>query len=216
MHTGKLIEQLGQDLAPVRPLKPPAARAALWLIGTVVYLSVLVVLMFRFRPLHGGVATELWLSQLVGVVAAVLAAIAAFASIVPGYSRRVLIGPVLATAAWLAVFAIAALRGGAGPGILDSSQEWTCAAIIVLGGLPLLAALAFMLRKGAPLNPVLTALLGAVAVGLLANFGACVALPHPNLTVTLAWHGGALVVLALICIAGSRFFLTWNRRAMGT
>lgn len=208
--TDHLIEQLATDLAPVDPLWRPAKRAAVWAVGAVIYLSVLAFVVSRFAVATGGIDTSLMVSQFVGIVAAVLAAIAAFASVVPGYSKRVLIGPAFAGAAWIVFLALAALRGGDEPVVASAQHEWFCVAIILLGGIPLIAALAGMLRRGAPLNPALTGLLGALAVGLFASFSACISLPHADGAVMLAWHGGAIVALAIACVAGARFVLRWH------
>lgn len=212
MNTDDLIEGLANDLAPVRPLSRPERRAAGWLVGSILYFTLLAYVSLRFGSGVDGVDTRLLISQLIGVVAGVLAAVAAFASVIPGYSRRVLIWPAIATATWLAVFAYGALTAGSERAVVASQSEWFCVGVILIGGSPLVAALAVMLRRGAPLNPALTALLGALAVGLLANFGACVSRPHVEDAATLVWHGGAIVALALVCTAGARFVLRWRRR----
>lgn len=213
MNTNELIERLANELAVVRPLKRPARRAAPWLIGSVLYLGGLTLAVSSFSLRADGPDSGVLISQLIGVVAGILAAIAAFASVVPGYSKRVLISPSMATLAWLVAFVFVALEGASdGQSVVASRHEWVCVAVILLGGGPLVAALAVMLGRGAPLNPVLTAMLGALAVGLLANFSACVALPHADGAVTLVWHGAAVIVLGLVCAAGARFVLTWGPR----
>ena len=210
MNTNDLIDSLAKDLDPVQPLPRPGKRAAVWLFGAIVYLAVVSFGFSSFGQAMDGVDRGFLQTQLIGVAAGILAAIAAFASVIPGYSKRVLIWPAIATFAWLAVFLYASLSNGPQPNVLAASHEWVCVAVILVGGAPLVAALAVMLRRGAPLNPMLTALLGALAVGLLANFGACISRPHPENAVTLAWHGGALIALAFACIAGSRSVLNWG------
>jgi hypothetical protein len=64
-----------------------------------------------------------------------------------------------------------------------------------------------MLRRGAPLNPPATATLAALSVGMLGSVAACVARPHPDDAITLVWHGGAIVALALGCMWAARFAL---------
>jgi hypothetical protein len=212
MNTNELIDDLARDLAPVKRLPRPEKRAAGWLFCSTLYLALLAFTMSSFGTAADSLDPELLGTQLVGVLAGILAAIAAFASVVPGYSRRVLIWPSIATIAWLVLFVFSALSANEGQNVLAASHEWVCVALMLIGGGPLVFALAVMLRRGAPLNPVLTALLGALAVGLLSNFGACIARPHAQDVVTLAWHGGALVAMAFVCIAGSRLVLTWGAR----
>jgi hypothetical protein len=212
MKTNDLIEELANGLAPVRPLQRPEKRVVRWLLGSVVYLGVLAFVVSRFTSTAREADTSLLISQLIGVVAGVFAAVAAFASVIPGYSRRALIGSAAATAVWLAVFVFFALGRGEGQLIVASQHEWVCVAIILVGGGPLIAALAAMLRVGAPLNPSLTGLLSALAVGLLANFGACISLSHDDYAVTLVWHGGAVALLAGLCVMGAHTVLRWDRR----
>jgi hypothetical protein len=212
IDTNDLIDRLANDLAPVEPLPRPAQRAGAWLLGSVLYLALLTFVLSRVASATDGPDIGLLWPQLIGVVAGILAAVAAFASVVPGYSRRVLVWPAVATLGWLAVLVFSALGSSDEQNVLAASQEWVCVAVILLGGTPLVVALTVMLRRGAPLNPALTALLGALAVGLLANFGACLSRPHPEDAVTLAWHGGALIALAVACIAGAHFVLNWASR----
>lgn len=211
MKTDDLIQQLAAELEPVRPLQSPGKRAALWLAGSVLYLGALAVGMSGLGAALGGISPGLLFSQSIGVVAGVLAVVAAFSSVVPGHSNGALIGAAAAALAWLGWFAVIAVGGGEAQAIAGSQHEWICVAIIVAGGAPLAAAMAVMLRRGAPLNPALTGFLIAMAVGLLANFSACVSLPHGDVGVTFVWHGGALAVLALCCVIGSRLALTWRR-----
>jgi hypothetical protein len=210
MKTDDLIDQLATELKAVQPLKPPLSRASVWMLGSVLYMTALAFIVTQAGIAEVGIGLGLFLSQLIGLVAGVAAAIAAFATVVPGYSRRVLIWPAIAIAGWLAVFIVGAINGDPGAGIAASTHEWVCVGMIVIGGLPLIAVLATMLRRGAPMSPGLTGLLGALAVGLFANFIACVSLPHESFLVTLSWHGGALALLALIGIVGSRVLLRWD------
>jgi hypothetical protein len=89
-----------------------------------------------------------------------------------------------------------------------------CVAVIVLSSGPLLAALWLMLRRGAPLNPGVTAALAALAVSALANVAACVAQPHPQNGVTLIWHGATIAVLVTIAAATGHLVFKWDVRAL--
>jgi hypothetical protein len=211
MKTDDVIEQLVADLEPVRPLRPPGIRAAWWLAGAVLYLAILTVARPGFTFELDGGALGFLLIQAVGVVAGVLAAIAALASVVPGYSGRLGGWALVAGIAWLAIMAIVAFGADANSPVLAAQHEWLCVAVILIGGAPLVAALSVMLRRGAPLTPIRTGLLSALAVGLLANFSACLSAPHASDLVTLMWHGGALLASILVCAAGARTVLRWDR-----
>jgi hypothetical protein len=100
---------------------------------------------------------------------------------------------------WLATLGAAPSADFDWSKVAAASHEWICVGFIVLGGAPLAAVIARMLRRGAPLSPATTAAFAALAVGALANVGACVALPHASGAITLVWHGS--VVLASIVLA---------------
>jgi hypothetical protein len=209
MNTNDLIEELAKNLAPVEPLWRSGRRAAVWLIGAAVYVGVLVLAMSEPDGAANLIDASVALPQLTAIVTGVLAATAAFASVVPGRSMRVLVWPAIAALVWLGTLIIGA-RLDQPTAILAAEHEWLCVGLILFGGAPLLAWLAVMLRRGAPLNPAVTAALAAIAVGTLANVGACFWRPHTNEEITLVWHGGTILVLALVCIWGARFVLTWG------
>jgi hypothetical protein len=209
MQTNDLIENLAKDLAPVRPLRRPGLRAASWLAGAAVYVAALTALMPQSSAALAGGGSLLPV-QLAAVATGVLAALAAFASVVPAYSRGWFALAAVAAGVWVGVLVGTAPQAAAQSPILGETREWLCIAQILLGGAPLLVLLGAMLRRGAPLNPALTAALAALAVGILANVGACYSHPHGENGVTLVWHGGAIVALVLAAAVGGRFVLRWR------
>ncbi len=210
MNTNDLIENLSRGLKPIAPLWRPDRRAAAWSIGAAVYLGVLVVGMGTVNARAGGAGTGFWASQIAAVVMGVLASRAAFASVVPGLPKRSRLWAVLAALVWLGTLVAASPRDFDWVTVVAASHEWVCVAFIVMGGAPLMWMLAVMLRRGAPLNPATTAAFAALAVGALANVGACLSLPHANSAITFAWHGG--VVLALVAVAAltGHFVFAWS------
>ncbi|HET8698320.1 MAG TPA: NrsF family protein [Gammaproteobacteria bacterium] len=203
MNTDELIQRLASDLAPVEPLRRPAKRAAAWLVGAGLYVGV-----FLLLTRSGGAFTDrgtLW-AQLAALAACVLAALAAFASVVPGHSRVVFVWPLIAVLAWLGML----VAGATWPGeaVTEARHELACVGLIVLGGAPLLVALAAMLRRGAPFQPAVTGAFAALAVGALTSAGACFWRPHADDAVTLIWHGGAILAVVVACVLGARFALS--------
>jgi len=211
MNTNELIENLGSGLKPSAPLWRPGRRAAAWSIGAAVYLALLVVGMSAVNAHAGGGTPDFWVSQIAAVVMGVLASRAAFVSVVPGWPRRSLVWAVLAALVWLGTLVVASPRDLNWATVLGASHEWVCVGFIVMGGAPLMWMLAVMLRRGAPLRPATTAAFAALAVGALANVGACLSLPHANSAITFAWHGG--VVLALVLVAALTGHLMFGWRA---
>jgi hypothetical protein len=213
MNTDFLIERLARDLKPVRPLTRPWMRAALWLLGTSLYLGALTLSMTSKEDVATN-ATQ-WrfvVQQLAAIATGISAAAAALVSVVPGYSRRVFLLPAVAVTAWLGTISVGFPQewhetGMAGVAV---QREWLCVLTIVLGGVLPAGGLAVMLRRGAPLTPRLTTALGALAAAGLANVVACVSHPHPSSIAVLVWHGST--VLALFCLGGAigRSVLAWR------
>jgi hypothetical protein len=212
MNTDQLIERLAERLPPVRPLRRPAVRAAVWLCGAALYLGLMTLSMTSAADVTANSgASRFVVPQLAAIVTGILAAVAAFASVVPGYSRRVLIWPLVAGAFWVASLAIGSRGEWSQPAaLLSAPREWICVAVIALGGAPLVAALSVMLRRGAAFNPAMTAALAALSVGVLANVGACVSHPHTSSSITLVWHGAAILGIVALAAASGRIVLRWN------
>ena len=76
--------------------------------------------------------------------------------------------------------------------------------LIVVG-----APLFWMLRRGAPLTPGLTAFLAALAALSLANVEACLTRPHEFAATVLVWHGGTVVAFAALCALTGTRWLRW-------
>jgi hypothetical protein len=211
--TGALIRELADRATLVRPLAPPWARAAAWL-GIAVPSALLVVVMISVQ---GDWVPRLLLPRVVGeeafaLTTGILAAIAAFTSVVPGYDRRVLFLPLVPLVLWL---------GGLGQGsVRDWLQltshgfsmrtEWVCLpATIMAGAIPAMA-MAVMLRRGAPLTPRLSALLGGLAAAGLGNLGVCVTHHAYGSVLVLVWHVTIVVALTVIVGSAGRHLLSWR------
>jgi hypothetical protein len=209
MKTDQLIADLARDLHPVKPLRRPLVRAAGWLAAVVLFLGIVTfALTSPADAAANRVNVAFLLAQVLAAATGVAAAAAAFASVVPGYSRGVLVAPVLSAAVWLAVLAGASVQEWQGGVVSAGHREWLCVLMIVGGGAIPFAALRLMLREGAPLTPRLTAALGGLSVAALANVGACVSTPHPSSLVVLAWHGATIAAVATLAWAAGRAVLT--------
>lgn len=216
MNTNDLIENLGRGLEPIAPLWRPSTRAAAWSLGAAFYVGILVVGMSVGKSGTAGAGTGYWVSQIAAVVMGLLASRAAFASVVPGSSKRAWLWAVLAAVVWLGTLAFASPWDFDWATVLGATHEWLCVGFIVIGGVPLMWVLAVMLRRGAPLTPGATAAFAALAVAGLANVGACLSLPHANSAVTLAWHGGVVLALVLVAAFAGQLVFRWNAARSGS
>lgn len=214
MNTDRLIETLTRDLTPAAPLPPPWMRAAWWLLGTVAYLAVLILMMASpIDVATNGARWPLVFYHVAAVLTALTAAAAAFASTVPGFSRRIFFFPIVAAGLWLGSLAGGAVQDWSRDAArLAAPGEWACVAMIVFGSALPGVAMSMMLRRGAPLTPRLTAGIGMLASGTLASVAACLSHPHPSDAVTFVWHGVTILALAALAAGGSRLVLRWNNR----
>ena len=135
--TETLIRALADRTARVRPLARPWVRAAAWLAIAVPSALLVVVMM----SMHGDWVSRLLLPRVVSeeafaLATGVLAAIAAFASVVPGYSRKVLFLPVVPLALWLGGLGQSSVRDWlqlTSQGF-SMQSEWVCLPATIMAG----------------------------------------------------------------------------------
>ena len=213
IDTETLIQELAGGTGRVRPLPRPWVRAAVWLAIAVPSALLLVVLISS----HADWVSRLVLPRVIGeevfaLATGVFAAIAAFASVVPGYNRKVLLLPLVPLVLWL---------GGLGQNSVrewlqltthgfSMRSEWICLPGIVAAGAVPAIAMIFMLRRGAPLAPRTTFLLGGLAAAGIGNLGVCVTHHAYENVLVLVWHLSiVMVVSACIGSLGARVF-NWH------
>jgi hypothetical protein len=210
MKTNELIQRLSRDLRPVEPLWRPGSRAVIWLIVAAVYVAVLTAVLANGVTVSGLelASPRVWLPQVAAIATSLLASWAAFASVIPGRSRRPAVLAVIGAAAWFSAVVAAARWHSDVATIVSARHEMACVGVIVLGGAPVVVAMAAMLRRGAAFTPATTGAFAALAVGVLMNIGACFWRPHAVDDITLVWHGGAILALVLACALAARLVPT--------
>jgi len=213
METDKLIQRLAETSNPISRLSPPSIRAALWLALAIPYVALVVLVMSPRSDLLAKLSDSAYVVEQVAALATgVTAALAAFASIVPGFDRRVLLLPILPLAVWLASLGTGCLRSWFqfGPDGLSLQPDWFCFPAIILVGMVPAIAMAFMLRRGAPLTPHLTTALGGLAAAGLGNFGLRLFHPQDASIMVLVWQMGTVFVLTALAGWAGRFLLDWR------
>ena len=212
MKTDELIDRLGRDLRVARPLPAPGIRTAVWMVWALSYLVVVAVMMFAVMSSAGVTPTPLYLVQQgAALITGIMAARAAFSSVIPGSNHRVWVLPAIGAAVWGVSLLWAGVRDLEASGTLGltSQSDWPCVVSMTVGGLMVGAPLVWMLRRGAPLTPGLTAFLAALAALSVANIEACVTRPHAFALTVLVWHGGTVAAVAALCALTSRRWLRW-------
>ena len=215
MKTDQLIEQLAGEAGPVRRLAPPPLRALGWLAIALPFVA-LVVLIITPRPDLAAKLTEtrFIIEQTAAFATAVTAAIAAFCLIVPGMTWRVALLPVLPFGAWVASLGLGCvadwLRYGA-EGLRITPDPACFPYIALVGSIPAIA-IVVMLRRGAPLAPHKTMLLGGLAAAALGSFGLRFFHTEDAGIMVLLWQFGSVVLLSLIAGAIGQIILRWRDR----
>ncbi len=215
LNTADLIRRLASEGKPAPPLPSPWARAALWLAVSVPYLLALYALWPH--PSAGASADRRFIIEQVAVLAtAVTAAGAAFASVVPGAPRKLLLIPLAPLGVWLGSLGQMCARDWAGVASLAPiAMHWGCFTATVIAGLLPTVTIVRMLRRGAPLTPRLTTALAALAVAALANFGIRFVHGDDASIVVLVWHVAAVFALSAALATRGEWFLNWRMVAAG-
>lgn len=216
METDTLIAQLAKKAEPVKRLPPPHLRALAWLLVALPFVA-LVVLMMSPRP---DLAVKLGesrflIEQAAAFATAVAAAIAAFCLTVPGMTWRVALLPVVPFAAWLTTLGIGCIADWVRYGLegLRITPDLACFPYIALVGSVPAVAIVVMLRRGAPLSPRLTILLGGLAAAALGSFGLRFFHTQDAGIMVFLWQFGSVVLLSLIAGSLGQMVLRWRHRA---
>src|SRR6266511_3930678 len=213
MDTEKLIERLAAVVEPVRPLPPPWIRTAAWLLVAIPYVA-LVVFVVSPRGVLISKASE-WryvVEQVAALATGMTAATAAFATVIPGYDRKLLFLPALPVAIWLGSLAQGCVQDWIhfGPDGLSLRPDWFCfPAIVLVGAVPAIA-MAVMLRRGAPLTPHITTALGGLAAAGLGDFGLRLFHSQDASLMILVWQLGTVFILTAVAAWAGHYLLNWR------
>lgn len=211
--TEQLIRDLAKTAQPVRPLPRPHVRAGIWLALSVVYIGIVMSLLPERLDLSPKLDDPLFIiEELAALATGVAAAVAAFTSIVPGFSRKWAIVPLLPLTLWLASLGPGCVREFKQFGFygIPLDHSLLCLpTIVLLGALPAVT-MAVMLRRGAPLTPHLSAALGGLAAAGLGNAGLRFVHPEDVTVMLLVWHVGSVVGLSILAAAAGRSLLKWQ------
>jgi hypothetical protein len=211
--TETLIRERADRTARVRPLARPWVRAAAWLgIGAPSALLVVVIMSVHADWLSRLLMPRVVSEEAFALATGILAAFAAFTSVVPGYDRRVLLLPLAPLVVWLGGLGQSSVRDWLQVTTQGFSMrsEWVCLPATMTAGAVPAIAMAVMLRRGAPLTPRLSALLGGLAAAGLGNLGVCMTHHAYGNVLVLVWHVSIVVALTAIVGSAGRHVLSWQ------
>jgi len=213
MDTERLIQTLVDTAKPVRPLPRPWIRSVFWLAIAIPYMALVVYVMSPRGDLMVKITEARYIvEQLAALATGIAAAITAFATTIPGYSRKILLLPVLPLAGWLGALGEGCVSTLIQSGLngLTLQSDWFCLPAIALVGAIPAVAMVVMLRRGAPLMPCTTVTLGALAAAGLGNFGLRLFHPQDASFMVLVWQFGSVFILTAVAGCSGRHILNWR------
>lgn len=214
MKTDAFLDSLAAgNRRPVRRLASPPVRVALWLAVSLPWIAMIVAVMGVRPDLAARLGDPRWsLEQAAAALTGLAAALAAFCSIVPGRPAWERAIPLVPGAIWFAAIGVGCVRDwlcGASWRIVLQA-DWACVPGIVMVGIVPGAAMAVMLRRGAPLAPRLSVGLGGLAAAALADFGLRLFHVVDAGFMVLVWQVGTVALLAALCSSAGNRVLRWR------
>lgn len=218
MDTDRLIAELAGNAEPVQRLRPPWMRTALWLALAIPPLVVVVTVHGLDVDLAAALADRRFvIEQIATLATALTAAVAAFASTVPGCNRKWYWLPVIPLAVWFATVGAGCIEDwrALGPAGLRLRLDTGCLLPMVLIGVVPAVAMVTMLRRGAPLSPRVTLILAALATAGIVNFALRLFHFGDVSVMVLVWHLGLVAALSIGAGLLAPRFLGWGRLLAG-
>jgi hypothetical protein len=203
----QLIHGLSAGLEPVRRLRRPALRAAMWL----AVVAAIAAGLAAFADVNAMwqrlvAAPDLWLAVIGSTLTAVFAAFTAFELSVPDTSRLWAALPLPAAILWIAASGLGCLRTWLAPQthVATMGEARDCFVFIVALSIPLAALLFVMLRRAYPLYLGLTAAIAGLAVAAAAATLLNFFHPFDAAATDLAVHAVAVAIVIAVSSALTR------------
>ncbi len=204
MRTEDLVSAMAREMGPVKRLRPPMQRAALWLGFSALVIAAFVVISGPRDDLAQRLSQPWEMAQLIAaVVTAILAAVAAFHLSLPDRSDAWALLPVPGFLAWVASLGWGCVSDfiRLGPEGLSLGTSWGCLGFILGLSAPMGAGLLLALRHAGPIRPGPTMATGVLSIAMLASLGLSLVHYLDAAIMVLVWHAGA--VLIAVALGGS-------------
>ena len=211
-RTPDLIDALVETATPIRRLRPPIVRAALWLAFAVILLG-LIAVAHGVRPdFSDRVRQPLFVLGMLGTLAtSILAAVASFRLSLPDSSRWWTALPLPALALWVATIGYGCLTDWVSmdPDGVHMGEAVRCFATLLMTSVPLSIAMLIMLRYAALLRPLEVSVMGGLAVAAVTAFALSLLHDLDATVMILIWNLGAAAFIASLGSLFGRSMLTW-------
>lgn len=207
-----LIRRLAQDATPVSRPPPPMVSAMIWFVLAVAS-ALGVVLVMGLRPdFSERLGDPLYLVEVATpLMTSVLAAAAAFCASCPGRPVWERFAPIPPLALWLAALirhAYLAYSASGQQALLLEIDAGCLPKIALIGMLPAIL-IVLMLRRGAPIAPITTTVLSALAAASLAASALRLVHVQDASIMILVWHVGSVALIAASASMFGRRLFRW-------
>lgn len=216
LETEDLIKSIARSSEPVTRLRHPIARALLWFMGALAYAAIVAALLGLRPDVFERLSETRFLVEIAATaLTSMMAAAAAFCAGCPGRPLWERFAAVPFLALWIASLGQGCWQdwlrlGSAG---LVLVPDLVCLPFIAIVSLLPAAVMVLMIRAGAPIAPITTTGLGALAAGALsATVLRLTHLPDASIMV-LVWQFGSVALLAAVSAAFGGKLLRWPSRA---
>jgi hypothetical protein len=210
MRTPDLIDALVKSATPVRRLRPPGVRAALWLLMAATVLLLLAIAHGVRQDLPAKLHQEAFVAGMMFALAtAILAAIAAFKLSLADTSRWWMLLPAPALVLWVSTIGYGCLTDwvSIGPDGVRMGEAVRCFATLLLSSVPLSLMMLMMLRHAAALRPTAVSVAGGLAVAAITSFALSLIHELDATIMILVWNlGTAAIIAGLAGAFGHRAF----------
>jgi hypothetical protein len=197
-ETNELINVLVECAIPMHRLRPPLARASLW----VCLAGLMLLLLFVGHGVRADLVQKLREPDFVVALAAslasgILATIAAFMIMLPDRSRWWLLLPTPAIVVWFATIGYGCLTDwvNIGPDGVQLGETAACFGLILWISAPLAIALMVMLRYAAFLRAGAVVMMGSLAVAGISTAAHSVLHDHDATALILLWNLGPVALI---------------------
>ena len=218
MDTTDLIESLAADARPMRPLRHPLARAAIWL----AIAGAIVVLLGIEHGVRADISVQLGRPSFTLAIGAslmtgILAAIGCLLASLPDRSRRWLMLPLPSLAVWVSTISYGCLTDWVSfqSGRMQPGEAWSYLATLLLVSLPLSVVMFVMLRHAARLRPALVTMTAGLAVAAITSTALSLFHPLDATVMILMLNLGTAAMIVAIEGAAGQTILSYLARLTG-
>jgi hypothetical protein len=211
-NTADLIDTLVEAATPVRRLRPPWLRAALWLLTAAVLLGFLCVADGLRTDISARLQQPVFILSTIGSLAtAILAALAAFKLGLPDSSRWWSLLPLPGFAAWVSTIGYGCLTDWVrmDPEGVRMGEAARCFATLLQTSVPLSITMLIMLRHAALLRPTAVSAAGGLATAAMTSCALSLIHDLDATIMVLLWNLGTAALIAGLASVFGRPTLAW-------